>query len=544
MKKAGFARGFDELVEGEERRAGWSGRADAMTDVPAAVAGPVSAEAALGRKIARSAVFMVALRGAFRLIGLLSSLILLRLLAPSDFGVVGLITAALAILEILSELSFEAGLVRMAAPQRIYYDTAWTLGLLRNAVMALAIALSGPWLAAFIADPRVVSLAYVLAGITLLQGLSNVGVVDFQRRLEFDRFFRFQIFGKLAGAIVVLPLAFILRNYWALMAGIAATRLSMTALSYAMSPYRPRLSLAGWRELFDFSKWLLVANVEWVVDSYAMTFLTGRVAGPAAIGLYQVANRVASLPASEVAAPIRGPMYAGMSRAVHDLPQFQRQTLDGLFLSVSVVTPMVVSIALLAQPIVDLFFGWKWVDAIPLVRLCALAALFDAIGHYTHNLYLVTHRQRRFVGVFAVALSIRIPAIILGAWFDGIDGAAFAMMVTAALNMVLWSVNIFPLAGIKFGAALAGVWRTACAALVMAAIVLWLGQTWPEPRAFAAGLVRFFALALAGGLTHIATQFAVWRLSGEPAGAERHLIKTAAEAAGRFMPHGWLHARS
>jgi len=273
-----------------------------MTDAPVSVsiAGAVPAEASLGRKIARSAVFMIALRGAFRLIGLVSSLILLRLLAPSDFGVVGLVTAALAILEILAELSFEAGLVRMAAPERIHYDTAWTLGLMRNAIMALAVVLSGPWLAAFVADPRVIPLTYVLAGITLLQGLQNVGVIDFQRRLEYDRFFRFQIFGKLAGFCVALPLAFALRNYWALMAGIAATRLSMTALSYAMSPYRPRLTLEGWRDLFDFSKWLLVANIEWVVDSYAMTFLTGRVAGPAAIGLYQVANRVASLPASEV----------------------------------------------------------------------------------------------------------------------------------------------------------------------------------------------------------------------------------------------------
>ena len=515
-----------------------------MTDAPAIIAVAAAAEASLGRKIARSVVFMVALRGAFRLIGLVSSLILLRLLAPSDFGVVGLVTAALAIFEILGELSFEAGLVRMAAPQRIHYDTAWTLGLMRNAVMALGIAISGPLLARFVADPRVVLLAYALAGVTLLQGLENVGVVDFQRRLEFDRFFRFQIFGKLAGVAVALPLAFALHNYWALMAGIAATRLAMTALSYAMSSYRPRLSLAGWRDLFDFSKWLLVANLEWVVDSYAMTFLTGRVAGPAAIGLYQVANRVASLPASEVAAPIRGPMYAGMSRSVHDMPQLRRQTLDGLFLSVAVVAPLAVGVALLAQPIVDLFFGWKWVTAIPLVRLCALAALFDSVGHYTHNLYLVTHRQRRFVGVFAVALAVRIPAIILGAWFAGINGAAFAMMVTAVFNMVLWSANIFPLAGIPFGAALAGIWRTAFAALVMTVIVLWLGELWPEPREFAVGLVRFAVLCLAGGLTHIATQFAAWRLSGEPAGAERHLIKTAAEAGGRFLPHGWLHART
>jgi O-antigen/teichoic acid export membrane protein len=366
-----------------------------------------------------------------------------------------------------------------------------------------------------------------LAGIALLQGFENVGIVDFQRSMKFDRFFRYQIFGKVAGFCVAVPAAIIFRNYWALMGGIAATRLSMAAMSYAVSSYRPRFTLKAWRDLFDFSKWLLVANLQWVVDAYAMTFITGRVAGPAAIGLYQVANQVASLPASEVAAPIRQPMYAGLSRSVNNMPQLRRQALDGLFLTVAVVAPMSVGISLMAQPIVDLFFGWKWVEAIPLVRMCALYALFDAIGHFTHNLYIVLHRQRRFVGVFTVALAVRIPCLILGAALYGVYGAAFALMATSVFNMILWSWKIFPLAGIRFATIGAGTWRTVCAVLVMAAAVLWLSAIWPEPRDFVVGLVRCFAIALTGAAIHVAAQLAFWRMSGSPAGAEDHLLKTA-----------------
>ncbi len=60
---------------------------------------------------------------------------MLRLLAPPDFGIVGLVMAALSILEVLSDLSFQAGLIRMSKPRRVHYDTAWTLGILRGAVM-------------------------------------------------------------------------------------------------------------------------------------------------------------------------------------------------------------------------------------------------------------------------------------------------------------------------------------------------------------------------------------------------------------------------
>jgi len=511
-------------------------------DTPVTSISPEPGKLSLGRQIAKGAVFMIALRGVFRLFGLVSALFLLRILAPSDFGVVGLVTAALAVLELLSELSFQAGIIRMKNPARRHYDTAWTLGLLRNAVLAAGLVAAAPLLAKFVDEPRTVSLAYALAAITILQGLENIGVVDFQRRMQFDRFFRFQIFGKLAGVCTAVPLAFWLRDYWALMGGIAVTRLSMTALSYVVSDYRPKLSLAAWHDLFDFSKWLLVGNLQWVLDVYVMTFVVGRIAGPAAIGLYQVANRVAALPASEVAAPIRTPMYAGLSRTVDDMAQLRRQTLDGLFLSVAVVAPMSVGIALMAQPIVDLFFGWKWVDAIPLVRMCALAALFDAIGHYAHTLYLVTHHQRRFVGVFSVALAVRIPAIVLSAAFYGVDGAAFALMATAVFNSLLWTANIFPQIGIPVRAVFTGTWRTVFACLAMTAMVLWLSTLWPEPRDFWLGLVRFGAICGLGAATHLAAQFAAWRLAGEPAGAERHLIKSAREAAERLTPRAWARS--
>ncbi len=74
-------------------------------------------------------------------------------------------------------------------------------------------------------------------------------------------------------------------------------------LSYFMHPYRPRPSLAALRELFGFSKWLLITNMLSMVNDYMMVFLLGRIGGAPAVGLYQVAGEVAALPASEIATP-------------------------------------------------------------------------------------------------------------------------------------------------------------------------------------------------------------------------------------------------
>src|SRR6185437_16384744 len=101
----------------------------------------------------------------------------------------------------------------------------------------------------FIGEPKVIPLSFVLAALGAVSGLENVALIDFQRNLQFDRIFWYQIAGKLGGAAVAISTAFLLRNYWALICGIVAGRLTTLLCGYVMRPYRPRFTLAGWHDL-------------------------------------------------------------------------------------------------------------------------------------------------------------------------------------------------------------------------------------------------------------------------------------------------------
>ena len=79
--------------------------------------------------------------------------------------------------------------------------------------------------------------------------------------MSFRREFVFQLSRKLIGFCVVVPLAFLLQNHWALVAGTLASKLAATVISYLMHPFRPRLSLKRIGQLFRFSKWILLHNV-------------------------------------------------------------------------------------------------------------------------------------------------------------------------------------------------------------------------------------------------------------------------------------------
>lgn len=465
------------------------------------------------------ASFMVLLRLCFRLVGIVSTLILVRLLSPSDFGLFGLVTGASAVLDTLSQLSLQVALLRMPQPSRAHFDTAWTMGLIRALLFALMLAACASLLSDFVHDGRLRAICYALSAIIFLQGFENIHLVEYQREFRYDRVFLYQLMGKLSGFAVGTTAAFLLRDYWALVIGTAAARLFIVPLGYAMRPYRPRFDLSEWRVFFHFSKWLMVTNTLWVVDSSLILFVLGRIVGASGIGIYQVANQIGSLPASEIAAPIRDPATAGYAQ-VRNAPDLMRQSyLENLGLMVAVVMPLSLGIAVMAQPVTMIFLGAKWAAATPLVALCALFAFFDCVAHFPGGLYLVLDRQKALFYVLAASLLIRIPAVIIAAKLYGIVGAMVAVTASAFLNMFLWNAALPAAVALKLTDILAVTWRSILSGAVMVAAVYGMMTAFPESAAIPA-LLWFLAIVLAGALVLLSVQYALWMASGRPHSAE------------------------
>ena len=488
----------------------------------------------VGKRVAVGAAFMVAMRFAFRGLGLINTLILVRFLTPADFGLVGFATMAYSVVDQISDFSSGLQLIRMANPQRRHYDTAWTLGILRGAAMGALFAASAPLLAAFIREPRVELLSYVLAGMSVLQALENPGMVDLQRRLQFSRIFWCGVISKVFGTAVCIAIALMFRSYWALVAGTIGTRIVSLLLSYAVSPYRPRLDLSAWREMLNFSKWMLVINLQNMFSDYSTVFTVGRMNGAAAIGLYQVSYQIAALPVSELAAPVRQPIYAGYARVAHDRALLRRHFVDGLGLVLLAVAPACTGIALLAGPTTHLFLGDKWLVATNVVAFCSFYALFDSVAHFCQPLFFVLHHERRYVHLFTVVLAVRLPAMLVGAYFFNVEGAVFAMMVTAFLNLVLWLGWVAPLIDLRFSQFRRAVWRTVTATAAMSLVVFLAAARWPAPTAEASGLFRYILLCGLGAATQTVVQLALWIASGRPIGAEMTIVHAARGLLGRL----------
>ncbi len=166
----------------------------------------------LNRKMAKGVVWMSVLRLSVRMLSLISTVILARLLVPEDFGIVAMATSIIALLELATAFSFEVPLIQKQDPSREDYDSAWTLNVLFYACLTVCLLLLAAPAASFYQEERLKDVIPILAIGFMARGFGNIGVVKFQKELQFNKDFLLLFLKKFGGFCVTIPLAFLLRR--------------------------------------------------------------------------------------------------------------------------------------------------------------------------------------------------------------------------------------------------------------------------------------------------------------------------------------------
>lgn len=478
----------------------------------------------LKRRMAQGAAWMVLFRFVDRGIGLIGTLILARLLVPGDFGLMAMAMTIIAALDLLGAYNFETALIQNRNAERSHYDTAFTLNLLLALLKALLMALLAHPAAVFYGEPRLEAVMLALAAASVLQGLENIGIVDFQKELQFDREFRLSLYRRLAGFVVTMVAAWWLGSYWALIIGITAMRAAGVALSFGMHPYRPRLTLQRWRELFGYTKWLLLNNVLIFLNNRGADFVIGRVSGSHALGLYSVSYDLANLPTTELVHPIQRAVFPGYSQLADDFAKLRVAFLEVIGLMALLTMPIGLLIGVLAEPMVLALLGAQWREAAPLIQVLALFGVIRALHGPTGAIYLAMGRPRLVALLALVQLVFALGLMTLWVPAHGSLGAAWSLLVgaAAALGVNFWlAFRQLSMTPIELGAA---IWRPVLSGVAMAVCVGMLANEWDSSASSLAAWAELLALSALGLGVYIPTLLTLWAWAGKPAGAESVLI--------------------
>lgn len=477
-------------------------------------------EPGLLERTARGAGWVMAWRLGLRALGLISTLILVRLLAPADFGLIALATGFAQTIDGMMAIGADEAAIRERNATRDVYDTTFTLNLIRGlAIGCLVVAAAWP-AADFFHEPRLGPVLLFVALMPVLDGLANSGAIDFRRDFAFQKEFAIMVLPKLGGIVAAIACAFIWQSYAAMLAGMGVTRTLRVVMSYVMHPYRPRLSLRAWRRLIGYSVWTWLLGLVVLARDRSDTLLLGRLLGPAPVGLYSVGAEIAALPTTELVEPLCRSAFSGFAAE-----RREGKTGSGLFLrllglAALVTLPAGVGLSLVAAPLVLVALGPHWDAAAPVVQVLALAGTMTVFGQIGLNLMSAHALLGRLLAVAATGAILRIGLLIALIPDHGVLGAAWAAAASICVEQALTVGLALRRFGVGAGAALGVVWRPAIATAAMAWTVWAAGLGWAPIAPDAAPLALVAGVGV-GAAVYAVVLLLAWVVSGCPEGAER-----------------------
>jgi len=480
----------------------------------------------VGQKMAKGAAWMVFFKLTERSIGLISTIILARLLIPEDFGVIAMAMSIIAILELLGAFGFDVAIIQNQTAERKHYDTAWTYNVLFAIASTLILALLASPAALFYNEPRLENVIYFLALGNLIRGFENIGILEFRKNMTFEKEFKFQLGKKLAGFFTTVPLAIFLGSYWVLVVGMLMGWFVGVILSFMLHPYRPRFSLLASHELFHFSKWLLITNIFNFVKIRSADFIIGRLSGTQALGLFTISYEISNLPTTELVAPINRAVFPGYAKISNNMAALREGFLKVLAMIAIFSLPAGLGIAAISEPLVLVFLGPKWIDTIPLIHILAIFGATLALQTNTGSVFLALGKPKILAIIGFIHIVLLVPTLMVLVNVNGTIGAAWGYLAVTVLMLPINFGFIMGYTKLKLLPIVSVLWRPLMATAIMYFVVTMILDFLGHSDKFIINLGYLLFTVATGAVIYTTSMLVLWRLSGSPQGAEKDLLDT------------------
>jgi len=371
--------------------------------------------------------------------GLVRTIVVARFLAPVDIGLMGIALLAVGFLEAVASTGLDSALVASRKDVESYIDPAFTIQVARGFIVMTLLWAAAPALAwAFhndAATPVIRSVSVVAA----LRGFANPATALAVRRLDFRRVFWWSLPEALTALGITIALAVLRRDVWALVVGVIAGQVVATIASYGLVRRMPRLVLARQRihELFQFGRFVSGSRALMYFSVNLDAAVVGVSMGTHELGLYQFATRVAELPVVTFTRAVGQVALPALSSVEVGTAGLRRTWRTLLGWTVIVNAGAAVLIVLFGGVVVDTVAGSQWRDAVPVLRILAVAMVCRAVLVLTGQLLDGANRPALTMRLNAVRLAALVVLLPQLAIWKGVTGVAQGVLLVNAGTALL-----------------------------------------------------------------------------------------------------------
>lgn len=306
-------------------------------------------------------------------------------------GEVGVAILGLTAVEVMTEMGLGQAIVQQTVEVTEQQQRAsWTLGMLRGLFASALIALLAPFLARLFGSPGATNLLYLCALLPLIRTATTPRFTIALRERDFRVHALLASVPALVDMVISLVILSVTGNAIGIVIGLIVGELFKTLAGYVVFRDWPQFNfdLKSIRSLNSYGSWIWFSGIITFLLAQFDKFLVGAYLGPNALGLYQVAGRIAQLSLADVAAAASNYLFPTFAERYRQNPEEAKKFFDRVFLFSVILTAVVTALSwIFASPIVSASLGKQWIDAAPIFQLLSvgmgLGALNTILTAYT-----------------------------------------------------------------------------------------------------------------------------------------------------------------
>ena len=389
------------------------------------------------KEVVRGISWVTLQRGLLKVLVFVKTALLARILTPTQFGVFGIATLILGLLEIITETGINIFLVQEDRKDSIehYLNTAWIVSIIRGLILGVIIWISAPLISNFFNNPDSLSVIRLMAMVPVIRGFINPSLAGLQKNLNFRKEFWFKSGISLVEICVAITLSFLLRSSISLVWSLIVAAVAEVIASHRLLNPKPKLIFERekWNLIIHQGKWVLSAGVLSYMTTRGPSFLVGKLLSTTALGLYDMAYNLSTLAATEISDIFNRVTFPVYVRIINDKPRCRKAFIKNVILVTALILPPTLFLFLFPKPIVDIVLGNQWLMAVSLIKLMAVFGFVATVGGAVSPLLLAAKHQNFLSHITAFQMLVLAIIIVPFIREFGAHGAGYALILAMIL---------------------------------------------------------------------------------------------------------------
>ena len=378
-----------------------------------------------------------------RIFDFVVKLVLARLLFPEEFGIVGMAAVFTTFIQVIAEMGIGSALIQRKKEdlKEIHFQTVFWFGLIWGVVLyAIVCVLITPFVARFYQENVLLQVIPILSLPILISPINSINKAQLMRELNFKKLAIVNNTSSIFAGVGAVLLAFNNFGIWSLVFNVVTPFFVAVPLLFVATKWVPKFQwdTKAFKEIFNFGVFTfgtaIIINVSGNIDY----LIIGKSLDAAALGAYTLAFMLTSLVSSQVTSMINRVMFPFYSSIQTDIIKVKSYYLKVVGYYAVLIYPVMLSLIVLAGPILSIFFGDKWVGTKVPLRILAVAVLINVLTSSYNLLFRSIGKPRLemkillFIFVFAT-----LPSVSIGCYYYGIRGVAYGILVSAIINFIV-----------------------------------------------------------------------------------------------------------